>query len=207
MFLPGLLAQYGPVDPESFESVYRQLLILSMTVPQTLLVVYVCDLRRPGSAARMGWRRPAATDLVVAALGLALIWVVVGLLGLALSLLPEAWDWTRPAVTWRFDRLELAPLALVTTLSVGYREEIFYRAYLYDRAVETNSDPKVVLGAGALVFAAGHVYQGMSGFVVSLGVGVVLALLYVRRRSLHGIAIAHGLYNLAVLLLSGRIGA
>lgn len=203
LFLPGMFAQAGQIDPGAFENIAYHIQILAVAIPQVLLVVAMGDLRRPGSSRRYGFRPPDRRDLFAGIMGLVATWITVGLVSLAAGLIGADTDSMQPAVSWTFERYELVPLALVSTLAIGYREEIFFRAFVADRAEEAGFDPRLALGIAALVFAAGHIYQGLAGFVVSLAVGMVLAGVYYRTRSLHGVAVAHGLYNLLVLLAAG----
>jgi len=203
LFLPGMLAQRGSVDPRAFEHVMYHVQLLSVAVPQVLLVVAFSDLRRPGSSARFGWRRPRRDDAVSTGVALLAIWVAVGIVSLVASLAFGDAGAPQPTVEWSFGRRELIPLVLVSTFAIGYREEVFYRAYITDRAEEAQVDPRAALGAGSLLFAAGHLYQGVMGFVLSLVIGLALSAVYLRTRSLHGVAAAHGIYNFVVLLLSG----
>lgn len=200
LFLPGLIAQGGDVDPQSFESIRYHLQLLAVAIPQILLVVTFSNLRRPGSSTRFGWRRPDSGDLVPAVLALMGVLVVVWMISLLAGLIAAGNGPIEPVVDWSFERWELVPLVLISTLAIGYREEIFYRAYLTDRAEEADVDPRLALGGGALLFAAGHFYQGIMGFVIALAIGLLLGGVYYRTRSLHGIAVAHGLYNFLVLL-------
>jgi membrane protease YdiL (CAAX protease family) len=203
LFLPGMLAQRGPVDPQAFENLTYHVQLLAVSVPQILLVVAFCDLRRPGSSARFGWRAPRRADLVAAGAALLAAWVVAGLVSLLISTIAGDAGARQPVVNWSFERYELIPLVLVSTFAIGYREEIFYRAYITDRAEEAQIDARVALGAGSLLFASGHVYQGVAGFVLALAIGAALSAVYYRTRSLHGIAAAHGIYNFIVLVASG----
>jgi hypothetical protein len=51
LFLPGIVTQWGPVDAEAFSRLSYHLLVMVVSVPQILLVLYVSDLRVPGP----GW--------------------------------------------------------------------------------------------------------------------------------------------------------
>ena len=53
-----------------------------------------------------------------------------------------------------------------------------------------------------LLFASGHLYQGLPGFAGTLVIGLYLTRLFYSRRNIHLIAITHGLYNFTVLMLS-----
>ena len=200
LFLPGMLAQGGDVDPQSFESIRYQIQLLAVAIPQILLVVTFSDLRRPGSSRRFGWRRPDRGDLISAFVGITGVLAVVWAVSILAGIITSGGEGTEPVIDWSFERWELIPLVLVSTMAIGYREEIFYRAYITDRAEEAGVDPRFALAGGALLFAAGHVYQGVMGFVIALAIGLLLGAVYLKGRSLHGIAVAHGLYNFLVLL-------
>jgi uncharacterized protein len=203
LFLPGMIAQTGDVAPEAFENVLYHIQVLVVSIPQVLLVVALGDLRRPGSSKAYGFRRPERRDITATIIALLASWAAVSLVSAVLSLLGVGGETMEPGVRWTFDRRELIPLAFLSTMAIGYREEIFFRAFIADRAEEAGTDPRIALAAAAVVFALGHLYQGVLGFVVSLTIGLVLAAVYLRTRSLHGISIAHGLYNLVVLLAAG----
>jgi membrane protease YdiL (CAAX protease family) len=96
------------------------------------------------------------------------------------------------------------------SLSAGYLEETYFRVYLLRRL------PGLFQGKTAehvfsrenlgripfpvLLFAFCHIYEGPWGFVNALLAGVFLSLVYIKTSSLHGIALAHGLYNITVYL-------
>jgi len=203
LFLPGMIAQGGSVDPQAFDSLFYHVQLLATAVPQILLVVAFSELRRKGSAGRFGWTAPSKADVLPTLTALLGVWAVVGVVSLVIGAVAGVDGGVEPTVDWSFERTELIPVALVSTLAIGYREELFYRAYIADRAPEAGLDRRLALAAGAVLFAAGHLYQGVAGFVVALAIGLVLAEIYLRTRSLHGIAVAHGLYNFMVLIASG----
>ena len=203
LFLPGMIAQTGEIAPEAFESVMYHIQVLAISIPQVLLVVVLGDLRRPGSSRAYGFRNPERRDITATIIGLLASWAAVWLISVVLGMLGIDGEAMEPGVEWTFGRPDLIPLAFLSTLAIGYREEIFFRAFITDRAEEAGADPRVALAAAAFVFALGHLYQGVLGFIVSLTIGLVLAAVYFRTRSLHGIAVAHGLYNLVVLLAAG----
>lgn len=200
LFLPGLISQTVGIDARAFDNVYYHIQILAVSLPQIALVIALAELRKPGSTAALGWRRLRLSDVGSAAIDYVAIVACVAVIG-GVASLAGATDAFDSPVAWSFSRYELVPLLAVSALAIGYREEVFYRAYLFDRAAELGLQPATTIVAGALLFAVGHLYQGVSGFVVALVVGVVIGMLYAHQRSLHAIAIAHGAYNLTVLLL------
>ena len=207
LFLPGIVSQAGGVDPAGFEKLGYHLLILVVSIPQLLMVLYVSNLRIPGSSSRFGWRRPSLRDGGTALAGYVILIVsalaISALISAISVFIPSTGRALLPQVEWRFSVPALIPMAVLSSVAIGYREEVFFRAYIVDRASEIGVSTFSAVAGGTLLFALGHLYQGLAGFGVALLLGAVLGALYVRTRSLHGVAVAHGLYNLTILLLSG----
>ena len=62
--------------------------------------------------------------------------------------------------------------------------------------------PWLALILSCLLFAAGHLYQGLTGLIIALVQGVYFGMLFLKLGNLHALAIAHALYNLTVLILT-----
>ena len=200
LFLPGLVAQFGVVPGNQFESVLYNVQILAVAIPQVLLVAWFPELNTPGMRRRMGVRRPVIADILPALLTAAALVIASS----AAALLVTAFETPEGGEQlWRFSQPELIPLILLSTVAIGYREELFYRAYLFTRAGELQTDPAVTVAATSLLFGIGHLYQGIEGFVITTVLGVVLGLIFLRTGNLHAVAVGHGLYNFTVLVLSG----
>jgi membrane protease YdiL (CAAX protease family) len=91
-------------------------------------------------------------------------------------------------------------LIILSCLSTGYLEESFFRYYLYKKLTLFGLDvPHFILISTAL-FSFCHIYEGPWGTMNACFAGLLLALIFVRFRALHGIALAHGLYNLLVYI-------
>jgi hypothetical protein len=93
------------------------------------------------------------------------------------------------------------PPLLITCLTIGYYEELFFRAYLLGEFARGRANMIPVVTASSLLFAAGHGYQGITGFAGTFLIGLFLSYRFLRHRSLHEVAIGHGLYNCAAVLL------
>lgn len=206
IFLPGLVSQGTGVDPAGWDRVGYHITLLSVAIPQVLLVVYMTQLRTPGVAARMGWRRPRWSDALSGLVAIISVLSALALFGLIASF-AEIPSILEPRVQWEFTRMALLPLVVLSSVAVGYREEIFYRAYCLVRGEEAGAGPVAVIAASTVLFAAGHLYQGVAGFLMALVIGAVFAGVFYYRRSLHGIAVAHGIYNTLVLVLSSHFPA
>lgn len=202
-FLPGFL---WPQAPERLGLYMTQSILIA--APQVLLLLYLLWLRRGRSPEQTagevfreyGVGAPRASDLVHA---LAIFAGLVALLALA------TWGLARiPALgreilgrgfRYRLPRPALLPLAALFALATAYREELFFRCYLITRLQQLTLPAWAAAGASTALFAVGHLYQGPAGLIVAALLGTCFALLFLRLRNLHRLALAHALYNLAVL--------
>ena len=205
-YLPGMIwsGSAPQADPRELAGYLVQ--FLTAALPQLALFAYLLHLRGEADGAGSRWAdfgvtRPRPADLLWAlfvALGVLLL---LGLLGLAIASLPGgARRFFQSGYRWRLTDARLLPLALLFSLVTGYREELFYRAYLLTRLGQAGLPSSLAVAASSLLFAAGHAYQGPTGFAVALLMGVYFALVFLRLRNLHCLAWAHALYNMAVLL-------
>jgi membrane protease YdiL (CAAX protease family) len=99
--------------------------------------------------------------------------------------------------------------AVFSCFGTGYLEESYFRYYLLGRG-EFRVPPKppfpghwfpaAALGVGfsTFLFAACHIHEGPLGVLNAAAAGVFLSCLFIRYRSLHGVAWAHAAYNIVV---------
>lgn len=175
-------------------------------VPQLLLMVYLVRIQPDWSPRRWGIARLEPLDAArVAALG-ALCLAAALLVAALPRILPPAWGpFLLRGFRWTLRSPAQLPLAAAFSLVAGYREEFFFRAYLLARLAEAGLPPWAGVALSTALFAAGHIYEGALGFLITGAIGLALALVYLRTRNLHVVALAHGLYNtlgLAVGLLA-----
>lgn len=196
---------------ESFGSYMLQFLVVAPA--QILLLLYIIGLRArengsggPGGVtafAEFGIPRPRLKDLLYALPVFAGVFAALSLLSLIVSRLPSA---GRSAFTtgfrWQLEDPRLIPLVLLFCLVTGYREELFFRSYLLTRFRQLQLPGFIGIGLSTLLFAAGHVYQGVAGLTVALIQGLYFAILFVRFKNIHPLAVAHALYNTTVLIFT-----
>ena len=175
--------------------------ILMYTLPSLALVWYL--LLRAKSLKEMGIKLPQKKDFVAASLAfstLTLIGVTISLVsaqfgetaGLRQSLSPKALtEWT---------------VLVISCISSAYLEESFFRFYLLSRKEEMGLGPHRAVLVSTLLFSICHIYEGPWGFLNAALSGVVLAYIFLRFRSLHGVAAAHALYNILAYVLQARTG-
>jgi membrane protease YdiL (CAAX protease family) len=97
------------------------------------------------------------------------------------------------------------PALIVLCMGTGYLEESYFRLYLLSRFTAGGLDPRRSVLFSAVFFTLCHGYEGPWGMLNAAAAGIILSLIFLRYRSLHGIAWAHGLYNTAVYLTAALL--
>jgi len=145
-------------------------------------------------------------------LGLALVWVAVGILVVDVWMTPLAERLTgEPHDYSGFAFLEgnLRNLVLFTLFMwgvAGFGEEFFYRGYVMRQIAVLLGDSRsswlAAVFLSAIPFGIVHLYQGWSGVITTGAMGVVLGTAFLaNRRNLMVCVLAHGLYNMVGLTL------
>jgi membrane protease YdiL (CAAX protease family) len=201
LFIPGVLSG-GPLPEIIPFSILRELSrTLLYSLPALALVwrllLYKRSLRDWDAA------KPRLRDL--RAFSLALPGLLA--LGLAVSLVFPLIFPENPVP--RLEAPANAPgwiVLALSSLSTGYLEESYFRFYLLRLLEQTGLGTKRRLFISVMLFSFCHIYEGPGGAINALLAGLLLGGVFIRERSLHGIAWAHGAYNLLVYLL-GALGA
>jgi membrane protease YdiL (CAAX protease family) len=202
LFLPGILAQTGSVDPGAFNSVTYHIQTMTLSLAQCLLVLHILTLHPNHDPNRFGIRSPQLRPVLLGAvLGIGLL-VLVMPVGALEEYLSEGDRALTPGVRFSLDRPELLPLVIPTALAIAYREEVFFRAFLIPRLQDLGMSPTSAVVISTAAFSLGHLYQGILGGLVTAVIGALLGVLFLRYRDVHLVAVAHGVYNAAVLATS-----
>jgi len=85
----------------------------------------------------------------------------------------------------------------------AYLEESYFRFYLLSKRSELGLGPHAAVLLSTLMFALCHLYMGPWGLLNAALSGAALCYVFLKFGSLHGIAIAHGVYNIAVYAMGG----
>ena len=104
------------------------------------------------------------------------------------------------SVRWQLDNPAILPLVFLTTMSAGYSEEMFFRSYLLTVLPREGIGTGMSVVASTLLFGLGHLYEGYLAAVATVLIGALLSVVFLWKRNLNMIAIAHGLYNFITLL-------
>jgi len=93
----------------------------------------------------------------------------------------------------------------ISCVFAAYLEESFFRFYILSRREELKLNETQALVISVALFSICHIYEGSWGFLNAVISGTILAFIFLRYRSLHGIAAAHGLYNITVYAINAVI--
>jgi membrane protease YdiL (CAAX protease family) len=177
--------------------------MLAYSLPALALVWYLL-LRTGRSFSPFSSPRPRLRDLVTALFTLPALVALGALLSLLGAFLPD------PVIAQEigFPQGPAAILVMIlSSLSTGYLEESYFRFYLSRRFAEAGVGRVKAMLISSLLFALCHLYEGPLGALNAFLAGTLLFFIYTRRRSLHGVAWAHGLYNVFVYVMAGITGA
>ncbi|MDR2729651.1 MAG: CPBP family intramembrane metalloprotease [Treponema sp.] len=185
--------------PERFQ-VYNELIkVLFYCIPALILIWYLALKDKPVS----DWKiKPVKNDLLVFVITLPALLLI----GFSISSASNIYGETRAELTLYPPSGFLQWLVLcVSCISAAYLEESFFRFYLLTNRTEMKINDASALVLSTALFAICHIYEGPWGFLNSILSGVFLAFIFLRRNSIHGIAFAHGLYNIAVFTLTAFV--
>jgi len=197
----------GPIHVETpleFSANAEAARIIFYTGPALALVWYL--MLKGKSLREWGVTLPGKRDIIPAALSfpaIALVGFGITLAARQLGGLPEA-----PRILPPTTVVPWAILA-VSIFGAAYLEESFFRFYLLAKRDGANGGGYGPMGLGphravfvsTMLFAFCHTYAGLWGFLNSALSGAVLAYVFLKYRSLHGLSFAHGLYNIIVFAI------
>ena len=170
-------------------------LYASLIVSEWLLVYVVWrGIHRSGTSLRelVGgrWTRPAevARDILLALL----IWGIWTAFEATWDHVPGAGSASRIADLLPRGALQAA-IWIVLSVSAGFAEEIVFRGYLQRQFAALTGSTALAIAIQALVFGAGHAYEGPTACAGIAVYGVFFGLVAAWRRSLRPGMIAHAL--------------
>jgi membrane protease YdiL (CAAX protease family) len=196
LFLPGAIPGAPPSEPAAFSTERELIRILLYNIPSFALIWYL--LLQGRNLREWGVGLPGKGDLfsvLLAFPGLALIGLTISLVSPLFTETPAAAVISAPssAPGWI--------VMIFSCISTGYLEESFFRFYLLTKLGELGIKTGRLIFVSVLFFAVCHVWEGPWGVLNAVLAGALLAFVFLHYRSLHGIALAHGLYNAFVYTL------
>ncbi|MDR0583979.1 MAG: CPBP family intramembrane metalloprotease [Treponema sp.] len=195
LFFPGAAGQVPVGEIVPFSAAGELVRIVLYNIPSLALIWYL--LLKSKSLKSWGIGPPGRKDLLPGLLALPAL-ILIGFIIAVVS--PYLGGVPVP---------EIAPpsgipawiILAFSCVSTGYLEESFFRFYLLSKRENFGLGASRTVLLSALLFSLCHLYEGPWGFLNAVLSGIVLAFVFLRYRSFHGIALAHGLYNIFVYVL------
>jgi membrane protease YdiL (CAAX protease family) len=99
-------------------------------------------------------------------------------------------------------------VSLLLYARAGIAEEVFYRGYAIERIDALSGSRAIAAAIPLLIFAGGHFSQGMAGILITFVIGAIATAIYLWRRNLLILIIAHFMVdfipNVLIPLVSGN---
>jgi len=193
IFLPGTV--YLQNDASSFSAVTALSRIFLYNVPSLALIWYLL------SGKNIKANLPRKNDLAAGLISLPLLLII----GFIIAFTSSLFNSPAAAVIAPSSAPEWIVL-IISCLATGYLEESYFRFYLLSKRAEFKLSRVCALLFSTALFSPCHIYEGPWGFLNSVLCGAALSLVFLRYNSLHGIALAHGIYNIAAYVIGAVSG-
>ena len=158
---------------------------------------------------RLGWH---SVGLGRAPLGNTVVWVLIGLVGVAVAIAASFGVIT--LFGWKFGgsqggSAEALPLwvTLIVVIRAGFVEELFYRGYAIERLESLTGNRVLAVALPLLLFALFHYRQGWAGITIALLTGAVLTAVYMYKRNLWVTITTHFLVDFVPNVLVPMFGS
>ncbi|MCL2094361.1 MAG: CPBP family intramembrane metalloprotease [Treponema sp.] len=210
IFFQGI-ALSGPIESLLEEgvlhySIYSQLVqTLIFTIPSLALIWFlVTDKKGPSALDDPQYQGPfpsiklSSKDLIHLLLGLLGLLII----GQGVSLMARIWGEGLPFSLQGPSSGAGWAVLVFSCLGTGYLEESYFRYYLLSKLKKDLPQAGLRIMVSTALFALCHYSYGIWGILNSVMAGLFLSFLFLRYRSIHGIAWAHGLYNLLAYALA-----
>jgi len=189
-------------------SVLRELgRLLTYTLPSLALLLYLIYRAKPRGAATepvsllkaAAPTRRDALPFVIGLPGLIIIGLFVSFLVSRFAPIAAPFRVEGPSSLYGWI------VMILLCLGTGYLEELYFRYYLLSKLEKIVASPALRVAFSTLLFALCHAHDGLWGVLNAALAGVFLSALFLRYRSIHGIALAHAGYNVFVYAM-GTVG-
>jgi len=88
----------------------------------------------------------------------------------------------------------------LSCVCAAYLEESYFRYYLLTARAALKLNDYLALLLSTALFSICHIYEGPLGVLNAALSGALLCIIFLRRKSFHGIALAHGFYNILIYM-------
>jgi membrane protease YdiL (CAAX protease family) len=214
LFFPGIYGagfsgETGSIDTIPFSALRELGSTLTYTIPSLALIWYLLSDKESFDASTgekkcfLPWEQRKLRKRDFFSFGAGLSGLIITAFGLSFlaSFFSQTADLTQvPKVEAPGNAMGWM-IIVFSCLGTGYLEESYFRYYLLTRLKEFLPQPVMRIILSAVLFSMCHIYEGPWGILNAFLAGVFLSALFIHARSLHGIAWAHGVYNIFVYII------
>jgi hypothetical protein len=202
LFFPGIYASGVSLGGDIIEvipfSIFRELgRTVTYTIPSIALIWYIMGKKKLLAFLSRGFRKKDLIAFFAALFGLCFISAGISLL---VSFIYNYYDFILPSKVEAPVKYAGWIVLAFSCLGTGYLEESFFRYYLLTKYEKTIPQTAIRVVFSTFLFSLCHIYEGPGGFINSVLAGILLSAIFIHYRSLHGVAWAHGAYNIFVYL-------
>jgi membrane protease YdiL (CAAX protease family) len=174
--------------------------VVAVSMLDTIVLVFFLRAGHQKPRQLFFGRRPAAGE---AAVGLPLAFLALALAAVVLIAIRQVAPWLSTVERNPLQELVTTPrdaalFAVVVVVAGGIREEV-QRAFVLSRFEQSLGGPIVGVLVASVAFGAGHVIQGADAAIATGVLGVLWAVVYLRRRSIVAPVVSHAGFNLVQL--------
>jgi membrane protease YdiL (CAAX protease family) len=199
-YLPAYMPWASAFAPRDMTKASYHLSLIAVDLPRMLLVLYL--MTASDGLGPFGVKRITARDPLRALFTALGAMAIVLFSGLCFSLFGLQNPLMAIAQSAPRAQAMLVPLVLVSSVAVGYCEELFFRSYLMRRLGQAGLSLFRSAIASSLVFGAGHGYQGIIGIVSGSLLGLYFVWRWIDGGNIHEIGLGHGLYDAVVTAIA-----
>jgi len=190
----------GELSPEFF------IIYTLIVIPKILLFIYILMINGEGIQS-FGFGAPKIRDAVWTFIAACAAWAVLIAGSNAVKLLQNLLPANLQEMLFKeYDIVIREPVGLalsaVFCVVVAYKEELFFRSYLYKRCLDFKFPETAAVLIPSLIFGMFHLAQGWAGAVIAFLVGLFFQLVYQKTRNLHVVAASHFLYNFSLMIIT-----
>jgi membrane protease YdiL (CAAX protease family) len=201
LFLRGSAAVFtdGGAEAVGFSIIAELVNIITYSIPSLILVWYLAFRT---NKTEIWVIKPGKKDFVSFIITLPCLLItgsIVSLIGLYISGTTSQTTLHLPSTSTEWVYL------FITCLLSAYLEESYFRFYLLSKREELNFNAVSALVFSVILFSICHIYEGPWGFMNAVISGTILGFIFLRYYSIHGIALAHAMYNISIYIINAFI--
>jgi membrane protease YdiL (CAAX protease family) len=202
-FLPNLFVPPLSQSSDFINNFFPLAVFTIVSCAQALFMLYIISRGGKQVFPEFGLIKIHVMDIIYALLFAVGLFVIYYMLIIFIGFLPQhIRQVLHEGHRWKLEKIELIPLLLIFCFITGYREEILFRSYLLTRCQQAGFPLPLALITGTIFFGLLHIYEGIVGVSFALLSGLYLSYIFIKKRNIHIIGLAHAFFNITALLLT-----